>query len=320
MQVSSYSQKVNIVYGYPNPLTSEFELTLQNSKTQEKSAMTNFTITQEQISCYDVYLKSEDRCVGTREKYLRDVKNFACFLDDGPLNKESVIAWRDTLVNKQYAPVTINSMIAAVNSFLRFVQRDDCRVRFLKIQRKLFREKSRELTRAEYEHLVDTAYSMGKERLALLMETICASGIRVSEVKYITVDAAKKSKTEIRLKGKVRCILLTKKLCHKLLKYAKKQKIVAGEIFLTSNGKSLSRGQIWAEMKKVCKMAGIEETKVFPHNLRHLFATVFYKVCKDVVKLADVLGHSSIDTTRLYLITTSSEHERQLEKLCLVCL
>ena len=280
--------------------------------------MMTFTITAEQISDYAVYLKNEDRSAGTREKYLRDIKNFARFLGSHSLNREMTIAWRDELINGQYASVTVNSMIAALNGFLHYINRDDCRLHFLKIQRKLFREKSKELTRAEYERLIDTAYSMGKERLALLMETICASGIRVSEVKYITVAAAKNARAEISLKGKIRSILLPKKLCRKLLQYAKKQKIAAGEIFLTSNGKSLSRGQIWAEMKKMCQKAGVEHTKVFPHNLRHLFATVFYRTCKDIARLADVLGHSSIDTTRIYLITTATEHERQLEKLCLV--
>ena len=278
----------------------------------------NFTITLQQISNYEVYLRTEDRAAGTREKYLRDIQKFACFLGCRSLSREIALAWRDELVNNQYAAVTVNSMIAALNGFFHYIGRDDCRLRFLKIQRKLFREKSRELTRAEYERLIETAYGMGKERLALLMETICASGIRVSELKYITVSAAKNARTEISLKGKIRSILLPKKLCRKLLQYAKKQKIAAGEIFLTNNGKSLSRKQIWAEMKNICTKAGVEHTKVFPHNLRHLFATVFYKACKDIVRLADVLGHSSIDTTRIYLITTAPEYEHQLEKLCLI--
>lgn len=281
--------------------------------------MTKLTITAHLINSYELHLKSEERSAGTRDKYLRDIKNFARFIGNDTLTKEITIAWRDNLIKNHYSPVTINSMIAALNGFFRYIERDDCRLRFLKIQRKLFREQSKELTRAEYERLINAAYSAGKERLALLMETICASGIRVSEVRYITVEAAGNGKAEISLKGKIRSILLPKKLCRKLLQYARKQKIVAGEIFLTSNGKSMSRGQIWAEMKKICEKAGVEHTKVFPHNLRHLFATTFYKVCKDIARLADVLGHSSVDTTRIYLMTTASEHERQLEKLCLIC-
>ena len=189
----------------------------------------------------------------------------------------------------------------------------------MKLQRRLFREDRRELTREEYLRLIDAALSHGKERLALLMETICATGIRVSEVQYITVEAARQGRTEISLKGKIRTILLPGKLCRKLLKYAKKQKTVSGEIFLTRNGTGLSRKQIWAEMKAICRLAGVAVTKVFPHNLRHLFARTFYRVSHDVAKLADLLGHSSIETTRIYLISTGTEHEKQLNRLRLIC-
>lgn len=179
----------------------------------------------------------------------------------------------------------------------------------------MFRDSSRELTRSDYDALVATAKERGQERLALLMEAICATGIRVSEVRYLTVEAAQRGRAEIALKGKIRTILLPAKLCRKLLKYAKKEKIVSGEIFLTRNGKPLSRGQIWAEMKRLCKYAHVDPSKVFPHNLRHLFATAFYRACKDIVKLADVLGHSSIETTRIYLLTSGTEHQRQLDRL-----
>ena len=188
----------------------------------------------------------------------------------------------------------------------------------LKVQRRLFRDAGRELTRQEYERLLAAARARGQERLALLMEAICATGIRVSEVRYITVEAAQRGRTEISLKGKIRTILLPGKLCRKLLKYARKYKTVSGEIFLTRNGTSLSRRQIWTELKRLCKSAGVESAKVFPHNLRHLFATIFYRACKDIVRLADVLGHSSIETTRIYLVTSGAEHARQLERLGLV--
>ena len=198
------------------------------------------------------------------------------------------------------------------------MQWPECRIKYLKIQRKLFRSTEKELTKEEYLRLLEAASGEGKDRLALLIETICATGIRVSEVKYITMEAAQTGCADVALKGKIRTILLPRKLCRKLQKYARKQKIASGEIFLTRNGKGISRRQIWAEMKALCKKAGVAPSKVFPHNLRHLFARTFYRVCRDVAKLADVLGHSSIETTRIYLISTGIEHTRQLERLGLI--
>lgn len=270
------------------------------------------------LSDFADYLRAEERSEGTIEKYLRDVRKFFCWLADKSLEKAQVSAWRAQLRSDGYTPETVNSMIVALNRFLDFIGCSDCRVRTLRIQRKLFRRQERELTRAEYERLVQTAERKGQQRLALLLEAITATGIRVSEVKYLTVEAARAGRAEIALKGKIRVILLPNKLCRKLLKYAKKQKTVSGEIFLTRNGKSLSRRQIWSEMKHLCKFAGVEASKVFPHNLRHLFATVFYQACKDIAKLADVLGHSSIETTRIYLVTSGTEHARQLAHLRLI--
>ena len=220
---------------------------------------------------------------------------------------------------KKYNPKTINGILSAINKFLVVAGWGDIKVKYLRIQRQLFRSSGRELTKAEYIKLLETAQTLGKERLGLLMQTICGTGIRVSELKYITVEAVKTGKAEISLKGKIRTILLTGKLCKKLLKYTKGQKITSGEIFLTRSGRGLGRKQIWAEMKALCKKAGVESGKVFPHNLRHLFARTFYKVCKDVVRLADVLGHSSIETTRIYLISTGAEHLQTLNKLNLIC-
>ncbi|MBC8577475.1 tyrosine-type recombinase/integrase [Oscillospiraceae bacterium BX1] len=202
---------------------------------------------------------------------------------------------------------------------MNFLGRGDCRVRYLRIQRRLFRGRERELNREEYLRLLETAQKEGRERLRLLMETICATGIRVSEVRYITVEAARRGHAGIFLKGKVRVILLPGKLCRKLMKYAKKKKIGSGEIFLTRTGKGMSRKEIWSAMKSLCGAAKVERSKVFPHNLRHLFARTFYKACRDVAKLADVLGHSSIETTRIYLVSTGEEHSRQIERLNLVC-
>ena len=276
------------------------------------------TVTKEEIRQFSDALAEEERSAGTIEKYVRDVRRFAVWLDGEEVSRERTAAWRDGLLERGYAPVTINSMVAAVNQFFAVLGWEDCKVKALKIQRKLFRDDRRELTREEYQRLLDAAHGLGRERLALLLETICATGIRVSEVKYITVEAAHAGRAEISLKGKLRTILLPGKLCRKLKKYARQQKNASGEIFLTRSGKSLSRRQIWAEMKRLCKAAGVAPSKVFPHNLRHLFARTFYKVCRDVVKLADVLGHSSIETTRIYLISTGSEHANILRKMHLV--
>lgn len=226
---------------------------------------------------------------------------------------------KDDLRARNYVPSTINACLAALNGFFCFCGWTDCRARFLKkIQRRLFRDSRQELTRGEYERLVAAAEATGDRALALLMETICSTGIRVSEVQYITVEAAKNGKTEIALKGKIRTILLPSKLCRKLLKFAVRQKTASGAIFRAKSGKSMSRYQIWPKMKKLCARAGVDARKVFPHNLRHLFATAFYRAYKDIVKLADVLGHSSIETTRIYLVTSMAEHRRQLEQLKLV--
>ena len=276
------------------------------------------TVSSRELSAFSAHLRQEGRSSGTTGKYLHDCTGFALWLGDRALTPEAAAQWREHLLQKGYAPATVNSMLSAVNRLLKFLGREECRVRSLRIQRRTFREQRRELTRGEYQRLLDAAAGLGRERLALLMETICATGIRVSEVRYITVEAAQAGRTEIRLKGKIRTILLPSKLCRKLLKYARKQKTASGEIFLTRSGAPVSRRQIWREMKALCKEAGVEASKVFPHNLRHLFATAFYRACRDIVKLADVLGHSSIDTTRIYLITTGAEHARQMEKLGLV--
>lgn len=280
--------------------------------------MDRYELSSRQISDFARHLKCEERAQGTIDKYLRDVSAFAGRLDGREVTKEVAVQWKEALLSGGDAPVTVNSKLSAVNSLFRFLGWEECRVRFLKIQRQLFRDNSRELTRAEYGRLLDAARGLGRERLAMLIETMCATGIRVSEVRYITVESAKNGMTEISMKGKIRTILLQEKLCRKLLKYARKNRITSGEIFVTRDGGSLSRKQIWAEMKALCRQANVEPTKVFPHNLRHLFARTFYRVCRDVVRLADVLGHSHIETTRIYLVSTAEEHVRQMERLGLV--
>ena len=267
------------------------------------------------LSAFIQHLKKRERSSGTIEKYVRDVSQFAAFLNEAEVTREGTAAWRDGLLERGYAPVTVNSMTAAVNQFFAFLGWEDCKIKALKIQRRLFRDDRRELSREEYERLLAAAHSLGRDRLALLLETICSTGVRVSEVRYITLEAVQAGRAEISLKGKLRVILLPGKLCRKLKKYARAQKTASGEIFLTRSGKSLSRRQIWAEMKRLCRAAGVAPSKVFPHNLRHLFARIFYRVCRDVVKLADVLGHSSIETTRIYLISTGAEHARVLARM-----
>ena len=270
------------------------------------------------LSAFTCYLQNEERSAGTVKNYLRALRAFVSWQAGAPVDKAAISRWKEYLLEDGYAPVTINAMLAAVHSYLHFRGWDQFRVHYLRVQRRLFRDAERELGRNEYEQLVQTAQAQGKHRLMLVMETICASGIRVSELRYITVEAAQRGKAEIMLKGKVRVILLTQKLCRKLLNYAAKEKIACGEIFLTTSGNSLSRRQIWAEMKALAKQAGIDAHKVFPHNLRHLFAITYYSAYRDIVRLADVLGHSSVETTRIYLLASGSEHLQQLEHLRLV--
>ena len=281
--------------------------------------MSERRMTAELVAKFLEELRREERSSGTLEKYGRDVRAFAAFLDGRAVTRDLTTQWREHLLAGGYAPVTVNSMVAAVNRFFAVHGWEDRRIQSLRLQRRFFRDERRELDRDEYLRLIETARALGRERLALLMEAMCATGVRVSEVKYLTVEAAGRGRAEIRLKGKVRTILLPGKLCRRLLKYARKKKIASGEIFLTRGGSGLSRKQIWAEMKFLCRRAGVEPNKVFPHNLRHLFARAFYRVSRDVARLADVLGHSSIVTTRVYLVTTGAEHARTLERLRLIC-
>ncbi len=280
--------------------------------------MQNHILTDRQIVSFQQHLKSEDREQSTIEKYLRDLRHFMIWLAGREVTVEITVEWKYHLRTEGYKPETINSKLSALNKFFTFMQWPECRVRYLKIQRKLFRGREKELTKEEYLRLLETANILGKTRLGLLIETICATGIRVSEVRYITIEAIQSGYVDVALKGKIRTILLPGKLCRKLQKYARKQKITSGEIFLTRSGKGISRRQIWAEMKALCKKASVAPSKVFPHNLRHLFARTFYRACRDVAKLADVLGYSSIETTRIYLISTGIEHARQIERLGLI--
>ncbi len=280
--------------------------------------MNQHVLTAEHMTAYVDWLKEEERTQATIEKYLHDMRAFMRWLHGRAVTKELVLGWKQELLSAHRAPSTINASLSALNGLFRFLGWEGFRARFLKVQRRMFRDPSRELTREDYSRLVAAARRLKRERLALLIETICATGIRVSEVKYITVEAVNRGRAEVIMKGKIRVILIPSKLCHKLRKYARKEKITSGEIFLTGSGKSLSRRQIWTEMKGLCKYAEVEPSRVFPHNLRHCFAVTFYRVCKDIVKLADVLGHSSIETTRIYLLTSGTEHQKYLDQMGLV--
>ena len=280
--------------------------------------MENYKLTKTRLDGYAQYLRQEERAGATVEKYLRDAGAFAAWLGGGAVTREAAAGWKEALLREGMAPATVNAKLSAVNGLFRFLGWDSFRVRFLKVQRRAFRDADRELTRREYARLLEAARTLGRRRTELLLETICATGIRVSEVRYITVEVAARGRAEVALKGKIRTILLPVKLCRKLLKYGKQQKIASGELFLSEDGRPISRCRIWREMKRLCETAGVEPSKVFPHNLRHLFATVFYRACRDIVKLADLLGHSSIETTRIYLLTSGAEHRRTLDRLGLV--
>ena len=275
------------------------------------------TITQAEIDSYCLSLLTDERAAGTIEKYHRDLSTFASFLGGAAVTKENAAGWKTHLLERGYKPETINSKLSAINGFFCFMGWN-IKVKFLKIQRNLFRDPARELSRAEYDRLLAAARENGQERLALIMETLCATGIRISELRYITVEAARVGRATIALKGKIRTILLPTKLYRKLQKYAKKEKIASGAIFRTRSGKSISRRQVWYELKRLCQAAVVEPGKVFPHNLRRLFAVTFYKASRDIARLADVLGHSSIETTRIYLAVSGAEQARQLDRLGLV--
>ncbi len=274
-------------------------------------------MTEAKICAFEEGLRENEKAEATIQKYGAILRKLMGYLDGKEITKIRLMTYRDQL-REDHAPQTVNGVISAINAYLDFYHMEDYKMKLLKVQRRLFRPSEKEMSRREFNALVATAKRQGKKQLALIMETICSTGIRVSEVAYITVEAAKLGRAEISLKGKIRTILLPKRLRRKLLKYAKKNGIHSGELFLTKKRTPLSRKQIWAEMKTLCKEAGVKETKVFPHNLRHLFARCYYKSTHDIAKLADLLGHSSVETTRIYLISTGEEHAKTLERLRLV--
>ena len=278
--------------------------------------MSDRILNKEMIKEFNTYLIQEEKSPATVEKYLRDVQAFQAFAKKREVTKEVVQNWKETLIKGSYAASSVNSMLASLNSLLNFLGWEECKVKSLKIQRQSYCSEEKELTKEEYLRLLKAAER--HPQLKLVMETICGTGIRVSELRFFTVDAVRRGKIQISCKSKIRTILIPGKLRKMLLDYGKHQGIREGVIFRTKSGRPLSRSYIWAQMKKLCPDAGVMDSKVFPHNLRKLFARIFYKVAKDIVKLADVLGHSSINTTRIYIMTTGEEHRRQLERLGLV--
>ena len=275
-------------------------------------------LTKKRMGDFEEYLQREEKSRNTVLKYLRDVYAFAAFTDGVKVTKQATIAYKEYLLDAGYAIRSVNSMLASINCLFTFLCWEDCKVKTVKLQRQLFCSEEKQLTRAEYLRLCRTAKAQHRERLTLILQTICGTGIRVSELPYITVDAVQTGKAVVSLKGKTRTIFIVRKLQQKLLRYISEQKIQSGSVFITRSGKPISRTNIWREMKTLCAEAGVDPKKVFPHNLRHLFARTFYNMEKDVVKLADILGHSSVDTTRIYTISTGTEHRRCMENLRLI--
>ncbi len=269
-----------------------------------------------QLQKFASHLQREEKSAVTIEKYLRDVRAFFVFIGERAVTKGLVVDYKQYLQEKCYAVRSINSMLASVNSFLQYMEWADLRVRSLKLQRQVYAAEEKELTKGEYDRLLRAAEKDGQ--LHLILQTLCATGIRVSELQYFTVEAAKKGEIVVNCKGKSRTILMPTELRRRLLRYAKERNIQGGVIFLGRGGKPLDRRTIWAKMKGLCKAAGVRESKVFPHNLRKLFARTFYGMVKDIAALADILGHSSINTTRIYIMTTGQEHRKRIERLGLV--
>lgn len=275
-------------------------------------------LTAEMIECFEKYMREEEKSENTIAKYLRDIRTFMKHLNGLNVTKETVIAYKNKLIAEDYAVRSINSMLASLNSLFTFLDWSDCRVKSIKLQRQIYRSEEKELTKAEYLRLVNTAKKKDNERLNLIIQTICGTGIRVSELQFITVESVRSGDAIVSMKGKTRSVFIVKELQKKLLRYAAEQGITTGYIFVTRTGKPVSRTNIWREMKKLCIDAGVNPSKVFPHNLRHLFARTFYGIEKDIAKLADILGHSSINTTRIYIMTTGDEHRRRMENMRLI--
>lgn len=274
-------------------------------------------ITSDLIQNFKNFLMEEEKAHATIEKYVHDVLAFMTWLAGAEVTKVKILAYKQELISS-YAPASVNAALSSLNCFFIFNEWFDCRVKALKIQKQIFANKQKELTKAEYERLLTAAKKKKNERLYYLMQTICSSGLRVSELRYVTTDAVKKGQAVINCKGKMRVVILTKQLCKMLKEYIARNNIKSGPVFVTKTGKPLDRSNIWSDMKKLCEVAGVSKDKVFPHNFRHLFARTYYSIQKDIVRLADILGHSNVNTTRIYTMESGEIHRMQLQKLGLL--
>ncbi len=275
------------------------------------------TISEKKITEFYEYLISEEKSPKTIEKYIRDIKEFAIWLENRKLCKQEMLIYKDRLLS-EYAPASVNSILSSLNSFFTHNEMYGLRVKNVKIQRQMFANEDKMLTKDEYERLLDVAKDKKNEKLMLIMQTICATGIRVSELQFITVDAVNIGKAVVKLKGKIRTVFLPSQLCGQLKRYIRENGIAEGCIFINRKGNPIDRTSIWKAMKSLCQIANVERTKVFPHNLRHLFARTYYSIQKDIVRLADILGHSSVNTTRIYTIENGNIHRMQIQELGLV--
>lgn len=267
------------------------------------------------VSAFSLHMQKEEKSPITIQKYLRDIRIFREFIGEQPVTKERTVAYKQHLMDRGYAAASVNSMLAAVNSLMQFLGWYDCRVKTIRVQRKIYCQEETELTKGEYLRLLEAARD---QRLNLILQTLCATGIRISELRYFTVEAVKRGEVVVRCKNKTRTVFVPARLKSRLLAYARKKRIEKNQIFVTSTGKTLDRSNIWAQMKALCNEARVNPKKVFPHNLRKLFARTFYQMDKDIAKLADILGHGNIETTRIYIIGTGAEHRRQMERMGLV--
>ncbi len=275
-------------------------------------------LTGKEIERFRDHLRQDEKSENTQEKYIRDVTAFVAYANGREITKETVIAYKRNLIETGYAVRSINSMLASLSSLFSFFGWYELRVKTLKVQQQVFCPEEKELTKTEYERLCRAAEKKQNKRLYMLLQTICGTGIRVSELPFITVEAVRKGEATALLKGKTRRIFIVRSLQKKLLRYASGQQITTGSVFVTRTGKPMSRTNIWREMKSLCLEAEVNPEKVFPHNLRHLFARVFYGIEKDIARLADILGHSSINTTRIYMISTGTEHRQRMERMRLI--